>query len=771
MVIMQVYGWVQSAINILPLPPMFWDIFNFFLLGVFVYFLGKRRSFEPWVAFLVAVSVVFSLYSLNWIMGGHNTNITVFAFLPAVLLLVDMLFEKRTLPRIALLVLAMHLAFNSGHVQMVFYSIIAVLMYLLYKWYAGESFSKVALVTLITVGSAAFAFLMLSGPYFAAWEYKDFSIRGAGSGGSGHATAAAVASGLDYNYATNWSFSPVEVITFFVPSFVGFGTPTYWGTMTFTESPIYLGVVISFFALLGVILRPKDKFVHLWVALGLLALLVSFGRNFSPIYDLFFNYIPLFNNFRIPSMILFIMALCMGMLGGVGLTEIVRLMRERKRGEEGALTKRLTKVIWIPVAVVALLVIGLMVSEGAYKNMASEMLQQNQPRSFQEMQQIAQYEQAGRMSELPEQYQNLTLNGIYGMALDDALLALLFVALAALTLWALVKGKLGLVAVQLVLLILLVTDWWIVDYKPMNLVSMRQQEQSLAKTDVVDFLKKDTTVFRILPAGAHSDDNWYVAYSIQNVAGYHPAKMKLIDDVRNSMFNQFQFQDGNHLQSANWAMLSMLDTKYVVVPGDWQITAPFLQPVFFGNQETVYQNTYVLPRAFFVGSYEVITDDAAMFKKVGTLPGYNPQQVAYLSEEPKNAPAQISDSLLRNSKATLVHFGINGFAYDLETPADAILKLSEVYYPSGWTATLDGKPVDILRTDYLLRAVVIPAGKHRLEMQFQPKTYEAGLIVTTVTNYSIAIVLLLSFIFWLRKRRKKGVGSASSHNNEEQAAA
>ncbi|MFA6232678.1 MAG: YfhO family protein [Bacteroidota bacterium] len=765
MVIMQVYGWVQSAINILPLPPMFWDIFNFLLLGVFVYFLGKRRSFEPWVAFLVAVSVVFSLYSLNWIMAGHNTKITVFAFLPAVLLLVDLLFQKRTLPRIALLVLAMHFAFNSGHVQMVFYSIIAVVMYLLYKWYAGESFGKVAMVTAITIGSAAFAFFMLSGPYFAAWEYKDFSIRGAGSGGSGHASAA---SGLDYDYATLWSFSPIEVITFFVPSFAGFGSPTYWGTMTFTESPIYLGVVISFFALLGVILRPKDKFVHLWVALGLVALLVSFGRNFSPLYDLFFNYIPLFNNFRIPSMILFLMALCMGMLAGVGLTEIVRLIRERKRGEESTVTKRLTKAIWIPVGVIALLVIGLAVSEGSYKNMASEMMKQNQPQSFQAMEQIVQYEQAGRMSELPEQYQNLTLDLIYKMALDDALLALLFVALAALTLFAFVKGKLGLVVLQLVLLMLLVTDWWIVDYKPMNLVPKRQQEQSLAKTDVVDFLRKDTSVYRILPAGAHSDDNWYVAYSIQNVAGYHPAKMKLYDDVRNSMFNQFQFQDGNHLQSANWAMLSMLGTKYVVAPGDWKITAPFLQPVFFGNQETVYQNIYVLPRAFFVGSYEVISDDAVMFKKVGTLPGYNPQQVAYLSDQPKSKLAQVPDSVLRGAKATLVHFGINGFAYDLDTPVDAILKLSEVYYPSGWTATLDGKPIDILRTDYLLRAVEVPAGKHRLEMQFQPKSYEAGLIVTTATNYSIAIVLLLSFIFWLRKRQKRGGSTVSSHGDDEQ---
>lgn len=768
MVIMQAYGWVQAIINVLPLPPMFWDIFNFFLLGVFTYFLGKRRNFEPWVAFLVAVSVVFSLYSLNWIMAGHNTKITVFAFLPAILLLVDLLFEKRTLTRIGLLVLALHFSFNSGHVQMVFYSMMAVALYVLYKWYSGESFGKVALVAAITAGSAVFAFLMLSGPYFAAWEYKDFSIRGAGSGGSGHGTAA---TGLDYDYATLWSFSLVEVITFFVPSFVGFGNLTYWGTMTFTESPIYLGVVISFLALLGIILRPKDKFVHLWIVLGLVALLVSFGRNFSLLYDLFFNYVPFFNNFRIPSMILFIMSLCMAMLAGVGLTEIVRLIRERRRGEEGAVAKRVTKALWIPVAVAAVLVIALMATESGFKEMVSEKMQQNQPRSYEAMQQITQYEQAGRMSELPPQYQNLTLNGIYGMALNDALVSLLFMALAALVLWAFVKGKIGVTAVQAALLIILVTDLWIVDYKPMHMVPMREQEQSLAKTDVVDFLKQDTTVYRILPAGNHSDDNWYVAFGIQNVAGYHPAKMKLLDDVRNSMFNEFQFQDGNHLQSVNWAMLSMLNTKYVVAPGDWQITAPFLKPVFFGNQETVYQNLYMLPRAFFVTSYEVIPDDGTLFKKVGTLPGYSPDKIAYLSAEPKMKPVVTSDSVLAGARATLVDFGINGFAYDLDTPVDAILKLSEVYYPSGWTATLDGKPVDILRSDYLLRAVEVPAGRHRLEMHFQPKTYEAGLIVTTVTNYALAILLLVSLFLWLRRRQKKGGTAMSSPAKEEQAEA
>ena len=743
MVVMQVYGWAQGAVNVLPLPGMFWNIFNYFLLGLFTYMFGIRRKFEPFAAFLVAVSVVFSLYSLNWIMAGHNTKITVFAWLPAVLLLIDLLFEKRSVLRVALLIAALHFTFNSGHVQMVFYNLIAIGLFVLYKWYAGETFGKVALISAITIGAAAFAFLMLSGPYFATWEYKDFSIRGAGSGGSGHGVAIG---GLDYDYATNWSFSFPEIVTFFVPSFVGFGSPTYWGTMTFTESPIYLGIVISFFALLGIILRPKDKFVHLWIALGVLALLVALGRNFSLVFDLFFNHVPFFSSFRIPSMILFLMALCVGMLAGIGLTEIVRLLRERKAGT----AERLTKVLWIPVGIAAVLVFLLLVSESSYTNTVSEMMQKYQPNSFKAVQQVEQAAASGQV--VSEEYQGLTRAAIYKHALNDAMLAVLFMGLAALLLWAFVKAKISVTILQIGLLAILVLDWWIVDYKPMNLVHSREQEQSLQRTDVIDFLQRDKSTYRILPVSAHSDDNWYVAYNIQNIAGYHPAKLKLYDDVRNTIFGAFQFQSPEQLENTNWALLSMLNTKYIVVPNDWRFTRPWLKLVFQGNAESVYENLYVLPRAFFVGASEVISDDETLFKKVSTLPGYRPDKVAYLSAPYLTSRPQVSDSLLAGAKAELQHFGINGSTYELSTPGDAILKLSEGDYPSGWTATLDGKPIEVLRCDYVLRAVAIPAGTHILELRFEPESYSAGLIVTTVTNYALTIVLLIYLVLWIRKR-------------------
>jgi hypothetical protein len=752
MFLLQMYGIAQAVINILPLPEVFWNIFNFFLLGMFTYFLGLRRKFDPFTAFLVAVSVVFSLYSLNWVMGGHNTKITVFAWLPALLLLVDRLFERKSVLNIALLVAALHLTFNSGHVQMIFYNMIAVVLFVLFKLYEGEKAGNTAIVGGIVLLSAGFAFLMLSGPFFSTWEYKDFSIRGAGSGGSGHGPATG---GLDYNYATNWSFSPMEMMTFFVPSFAGFGTPTYWGTMTFTESPVYLGIVISFLALIGIILQPKNKFVHFWVALGLLALLVSFGRNFGVVYDLFFNHVPFFNNFRIPSMILYLEALCMGMLAGVGVSQIVALVRGKNKSNEAQVDKSITKAVWIPVGGAVLLFLLLLVMGGDMKSTISSSMQKYQPQSWDLVQQVQQAAQAGQMDRVPKEYQKATLDGIYGMAVNDALVALVFMVLVGLFLWGYSRGKLGLTLMQLGIVLLLIVDWWIVDSKPMRMEPKQKQQETLQKTDIVDFLHTDNSVFRVLPVSSHGGDNYYVGFDIQNVSGYHPAKMKLFDDIRNKLFREFQFTDAAQIENTNWALLSMMNTKYVIVPRGLQLSRPWLRPVYQGEREEVVQNMAVLPRAFLVGRTEVISNDSLMFQKIGTMPGYEPDRIAYLSAPLAKPLAQQMDSL-PGSSVTMAKYGINGMTIDVQTPAEAVLKISDTYYPSGWTATIDGAAADIVRTDYAFRAIVVPAGKHSVVLSFQPRTYQAGLIVTVITNYLLAAVLLFYAFVWLRKKLQKG---------------
>jgi hypothetical protein len=592
---------------------------------------------------------------------------------------------------------------------------------------------------------------MLSGPYFATWEYKDFSIRGAGSGGSGHGPATG---GLDYAYATNWSFSPMEILTFVIPSFAGWGTPTYWGTMPFTESPIYLGVVACFLAVIGIVLRPKDRFVHFLVFASVLFLLVSLGRNFGLVYDLMFKYIPFFSTFRIPSMILFMNALTVGMLAGVGLTEIVRRLRTLGTSDGQRNVRSLNKALGWTLGIAVVFLLGLLVSKGTMTQAIESNMKAYQPRYWEIVQQVEQAYSAGQggriASEYPE-YKNATRDGIYGMAVNDALFSVAAVLVVCLLIFGLQRRKINFSMFMILLLVAVIIDWWRVDYRPMKLEPKRAQQQQLAKTDIVNFLQQDKDTYRILPATQHSGDNWYVAFDIQSVSGYNPAKMKYYDDIRNKLYGEFQFMSADQLDGANWPLLNMLNTKYVVVPKGFEQRAPWLRRVYAGSDEAVYQNDAVLPRAFFVNRVEVIKDDSLMFQALTR--NYHPESIAYLSEPLQTQLPAPADSGRAQGTARLTQFSINEFSYEVETPQDAVLKLSETYYPSGWSATLDGQPVPILRSDYALRAVLVPKGKHVLRMWFEPRSYKTGLAVTVATNYALLIVLLFYLAMWLVKTK------------------
>lgn len=751
MLILKVYGGVQSVVNILPLPDSFWNIFNYFLLGVFTYFFCLNRKFDRYPAFITALAIVFSLYTINWIMAGHNTKITVFSLIPAALLLIDKLFEERKILYVILLIIVFHLQFNAAHLQIIFYSILTTGLYILYKLYEGESFGKFGIVVGITIIAAAFAFIMLSHNYLGMWEYKSFSIREAGSGGSDTGAKG----GLDYNYATNWSFSLIEVITFFIPSFVGFGAPTYWGGMPFTESPIYMGIVISTLALLGVVLKRKDKFVHFWIFLGVFVLLLSFGKELPVLYNLFFNYVSFFNNFRIPSMILCILIICLGMLGGIGVNEVFRrsAIKPLKSG------KALDPFFLRGIIVVGVLLVVAITGKSVYESMYISVMKSSGSPSIQVFEQVDQAMKAGQSAQIPVEYKNATFEGVFGLVYRDTIVAIFFTLGVFGLLYGLVKKKIGLGVVQFGLCILLIADLWIVDYKPIKMITKKEQQQSLQETDFIRFLKQDRSPYRILPIQIHDNDNWFVAFGIQSIAGYHPAKLKLYDDVRNTMYNEFHFQDAKQFAQVNRMFLNMLNTKYILTP--FPLENSGLKPAFRGEQALVYENTSVLPRAFFVAKHVTIQNDKSMFDQINA-PDYDPAATAYLSATLEKEILTPADAIAQ-TKVHYTNYEINGFTIEVETPAEAILKLSEVYYPSGWKASIDGSDTKIYRTDYCLRAIVVPAGKHTITFDFEPRTYRTGLMLTTVTNYLIGVILLYYIVMYLRKMfMKKKSDSTSS---------
>jgi hypothetical protein len=319
------------------------------------------------------------------------------------------------------------------------------------------------------------------------------------------------------------------------------------------------------------------------------------------------------------------------------------------------------------------------------------------------------------------------------MMFKDLVKAMLFILAGLGLVYAFLNARISSIVLKVSFVALVVIDLWIVDYKPMDMKDLRQQTQVLQETDAVRAIKADKSLYRILPLDERFSSNWYVYFGLQGVGGYHPAKLKLYDDLlRRAMFP-------DNIMNTN--LINFLNVKYIIPQSNNS-----------GGKSQVSQNPGCLPRAFFVNEYRVMPDNKQLFELIKTKE-YNPARIAYLE---KDIGVKLDST--DNSTVRFTSYNINDFSLDVNATGTNLLKMSEVYYPSGWRAMVDGKEIEILKTDYAFRAIIVPPGKHTIKFEFAPISYKAGLIATSAGNYLVAIVLLYYlgiYVMQTAKRRKQ----------------
>jgi len=298
--------------KVVPTPDIYRIILNYFLFGLFTYILLMRKTGVRFVALFAALAMVFQPSVIGFAAFGHNSKLGVAVLIPVIFLLLEELVEKRQLRYFGLLGLAVGIQLLRAHTQMSYYTFMMIGLYLLYwgvastlkKQAASRTFKSIALVLLaLVLGVAVSSWL-----YLPVQEYSQYSIRGG-------------AKGLDYGYATQWSFSPQEIMTFLVPSFMGFGGQTYWGGMPFTAFPLYMGIVTIFLAGIGFVLK-RDRTMIFFALMGFGALLISFGKDLPILYGPLFEFLPFFNKFRVPNMILILLQFSIVVLAALGLNAL-----------------------------------------------------------------------------------------------------------------------------------------------------------------------------------------------------------------------------------------------------------------------------------------------------------------------------------------------------------------------------------------------------------------------------------------------------------------
>ena len=713
----------------------------YLVYGIGIYLFAYQKLKNNSVAVIVSLMALYATYVALLIMMGHMTKLAVLAWFPYVFLIVDKLREKFSLLWALILILVIRLLIEPVHVQFIYYSYLALGLYLLFFFiralFKKENWRNVLISGATLVVASLFAFLMGADQYFSTLEYNPYSIRGANpivQTSAAHQTKT-IEGGLDYDYATSYSFSPGELMTYFVPSWYGFGPLSYQGQLTgnqpqrlyfylgqqpIVDGPQYMGIIVIILAMVGVYRFRKDPFVQFLGGLIVFALFVSFGRDLPFIYDLMYRFVPMFNKFRAPVLILMLVQFCTPLLAGYGITSF---LTERNKTMSPAQDKKWKYILGG---------LGL----GAVVSLVGSSLIKDFYSSFFPLQDI------GKALSRSYGQLNPTVVGIFSdfissSVLSDILVGFLLLLFMFGAFYYYQKGKLKLPILYGLLIVIVLFDLWRVGWKTSDPKSQQETMQMTAIPDFVKVLEQDTTQFRVLKMidGQPVYDNSLAYWRLQNAYGYQGAKMRAYQDMVDVAGL------GNPLV---WQMMNI---KYLITNRDE--SNPGLVQVYNSSGTKVYAFRSWLPRVFFVNRCEV-SDSLSTLNKIAAM-SFNPLDIAYLS---KSMSAKI-DSPLQGAEARIVHYGIQDIEVRATATGNNLLFLSETYYPKGWKAFLDGNETEIYRLNYLFRGVIIPQGSHTLLMKFEPESFSAGKKVSLGINLLVLGSLMAFTIQFIVRKKKK----------------
>jgi hypothetical protein len=672
--------------KVVPLPDMTWMLLYYALGGLFAFLLARELGARPEGALLGAAAFVFAPNLVAVGSHGHGSQLVDSAYLPLLVWLAARWMKRGGLHHLGWLAIAGGFQFLRGHVQVCFYTWIAVALYGGVAWLAtlrtpGEL--PRATARLVGLGAAAALAFGIAGVYnLPLRDYAQWSIRGGSDAGGGTGMA----------YATQWSLAPYELPSLVVPGWTGFGGPTYWGGMPFTDYPnAYVGMLTVVLALFAFTRGGAARVFALLLAA--FALMVSFGRHF-PLYSLMYDHLPLFNKFRIPVMIivLFQLAAALGMAWGWS----AALDRDEDAGR-AARVGLLEKVLG-GALIVALL--AAVLGRGAWTDAYIALATKVKP-------------------DYPAEAARFAYGAFMGDLLRASLIGLLGLGLFA----AARRGRLPVAGASIAVLMLLAFELWPVSQRVMSPVVGQAVEHSLdaGHDDVVGFLEKagPPGSFRILPL-EEFQSNRFAGFAVASIGGMHAAKPRLVQD----------FIDANLMTDPAW--MRLLGVRFLVTQREFP-AASGLTLAYQGTQR-VYELPFTLPRATVVDRYRVVATPLAILDsvKAGT---HDAATTTWLEQDPK-----LSLGPAAGATAAITSYRLNDVTVTVDSPAPALLRLADLWYPD-WTATVDGKPAAVLKADYLLRAVAVPAGKSTVVFRFQSGALRTGLLVA-VGSLLVALALV-----------------------------
>lgn len=679
---------------------MNWRILMLFIMALGVYLFMIYLKFDPIIAFISAISLPLSCHFLGLLEIGHNTKFKAIVYIPWIMFAVHYLKERRSLLALGATAIFFIIQLRANHPQISYYTFLIVGIYWIAQtiWAIKDKEIRSHIIfSMMLLFAFIIAFLAIAQPYFSSYEYGHYTIRG-GEGG------------LSKSYATSWSFHPLEMLTFINPNFFGGVSPFYWGWMPFTQTSMYMGIIILLFAIIAIAYN-RNRLVKILLSVSIFTLFLSFGRHIPFLSNFLLNYMPGFNKFRVPAMILVILQFSTVILAGFGLKTIIAKI---KADDEKFFT--FFQKILIVTFVVFILFLAF---SSSLENLG---LQHSGDASKYNPGQI-------------KQLRTLRLEKLVNDGIQTGLFLLVSMGLILLA----GRKKIGKYPFLILIAIIVVTDLLLIDSRFLrNVVPEQRIKNEYKKTDADEFLLEDEENFRIYPLAREFGQNSW-AYYHQTIGGYHGAKLKRYQEIIENCLNA-EFLDRIPI---NWNIVNMLNVKYVIF--NQKLPIDNLEYAHYDRKQkqTIYLNKTYLPRAWFVKNTELIKGKKNIWKRLNN-PEFSPAETAIVE---KIVPLTYAPN---NSSVTPLEFDLHEIKFNVVTDTTSFLTVSEIYYPAGWKAFIDGEETEIFATNYILRGIVVPKGEHTIEMRFESTTYSLSLKLSLLGLILAVLIFIIGIYIYIR---------------------
>ena len=708
--------------------------FQFWVLFSGMYFLIVLMGFRSLSALFGSLMFGLTTYFTVIIIAGHTSKFFALALIPWVVAGYWLISRSPyKIPGLLLFTAAMALEVRAGHPQITYnFMFLLGFLWLYDGWVAfkKKEIKNWTVITLFLLVGGIMGMLGNSERTLSQQEYMKYSTRGGSEIKGG--------SGLDINYAFAWSQGISETITLLIPDAYGGASPDYWGPKSITSGPNYLGTLLLPFFLIA-LFKVKKKTMYVFLGTGTLTILFSWGSNFILLNKLAFDIIPLFSKFRAPETWLVVTSFCYTIVAVYGLDWLFDTCNRKKST---------IKDLYTPLGLTGLFFVGSFLyvnsfsftKPGEVERIAAQIAQQNglNPQNTQVIQQATNYVNS-RLVPSRE-----------GKAKSDVLRFGLFLVLSGglIYLVSSSKASTGIAGIGFVLLVgadMISIGKRYMPESSFTVSNVDPERYILSRKRDIDQFIQDNIYddegypYRVFPLLDNPFSNAEPSYFYPSLGGYSSAKLSITQDV----FMEYPNPLFGGLVGINLNLLRVLNTKFITyTPG---LNLFGITPVFQGETGVVYEVENVLPKAFFVDS--VITVETAKEAYDRIFPGQlNVDKVAIV----ENFEAQTSFDSTSSVKVT----NYTGAEIELEVSRTkpGFLVLSEIYYPAGWIALLNGEEIPIHKTNYLLRGFQIPPGTHSLSMDFKPDTFYKGVILSWVSlSFQIALALLCGFTFWKKR--------------------